>query len=67
MLTKLIKKILGDPNEKELNKKRPLVEKINQLEEELQKLSDEDLKKKTDEFKTRFEKGESIISDRTLI
>jgi preprotein translocase subunit SecA len=44
---------LRDSNEREINKLRPLVEQINGLEEEYQKLSDDELKAKTAEFKKR--------------
>ncbi len=52
----LVKKIFGDPNEKYLKKVQPLVDKINSLEEELKNLSQEDLKKKTENFKERLKK-----------
>ena len=53
-------KILGDPNEKALNKLAPLVEQINAIEKEIGKLSAEELKKKTGEFKTRLGAGETL-------
>lgn len=59
MLKKIINKVLGDSNEKELKKLAPLVDAINQKEEELQSLSDDELKAKTPEFIERLEKGES--------
>lgn len=58
MLKKIINKILGDTNEKELKKRMPLVEAIKRKEEEFQGLSDEQLKAKTPEFIERLEKGE---------
>ena len=62
MVRKLIEKIIGDPNEKALKKIRPLIQKINQFEEEYQKTltSDEDYPRKTAEFKARIAKGESL-------
>ena len=61
MLNKLLKKIIGDPNEKEIKKLWPLVKKINQIEEEYQKtLTDEDIPKKTAEFKKRLADGEKL-------
>ncbi|MBN1369375.1 MAG: hypothetical protein JW954_03970, partial [Dehalococcoidaceae bacterium] len=42
---------LGDSNEKEIKKLKPLVERINQLEPDFNVLNDEDLKAKTAEFK----------------
>ncbi|MCX6766091.1 MAG: preprotein translocase subunit SecA [Candidatus Moranbacteria bacterium] len=49
----LFKKVFGS-NERELKKLRPLVEKINVLEPAVSKLSDEELKNKTTEFKERL-------------
>lgn len=48
-----------DISEKELKKMTKTIKKINNLEEEMKKLSDEELRKKTDEFKSRLEKGET--------
>jgi preprotein translocase subunit SecA len=53
-------KLFGDPNEKELKRLRPIVDSINELEPEFKKLSDEGLRAKTDEFKERIAKGESL-------
>jgi preprotein translocase subunit SecA len=50
----------GDSNEKELKRLKPLVDSINELEPEFKKLSDEGLRAKTDEFKDRIAKGESL-------
>jgi preprotein translocase subunit SecA len=50
----LLGKMLGDPNKKELKIIQPLIEKINALEEGIQKLSDEELAAKTEEFRTRL-------------
>ncbi len=55
VLTKLLTKIVGDPNEKELDRLMPTVEHINQIEAEYQKtLKLEDVPAKTDEFKKRL-------------
>ncbi|RPJ62754.1 MAG: preprotein translocase subunit SecA, partial [Dehalococcoidia bacterium] len=51
---------LFDSNEKEINHLRPLVKEINDLEPEFQKLSDEELKETTAEFKERLSKGETL-------
>ena len=45
---------LFDSNEKQLNKIQPIVEQINGFEEEFSKLSDDELKKKTEEFRKRL-------------
>ncbi len=51
---------LFDSNEKEIKRLRPLVDKINSLEPDFQKLSAESLKSKTIEFKQRLAKGETL-------
>ena len=47
-------------SEKEVKRVQPLVKKINELEPDMQKLSDKELRGKTDEFKARLEKGETL-------
>lgn len=59
MFKKIIKKIFGDYNEKELKKKEPIIAQINEKEQEFQSLTDEQLKAKTPEFIERIEKGET--------
>ena len=54
------KKIFGDPNEKELKKLQPVVEKINSYEPDISKLNDEELKNKTPEFRERLNKGQAL-------
>ncbi|MDX1402502.1 MAG: preprotein translocase subunit SecA, partial [Kiloniellales bacterium] len=60
MLGGLAKKIFGSPNDRYIKNLRPLVEKVNGLESQFEALSDTDLKAKTDEFRKRFEAGESL-------
>jgi preprotein translocase subunit SecA len=55
----LFSKIFGS-NEREINKLRPIVEKINSFEEKTTKFSDDELKNKAKEFKERVEKGETL-------
>ena len=58
---KFLNTLLGDPQKKDLKRIGKIVEKINWLEEEFQKnLSDEDISKKTAEFKERIQKGEEL-------
>ncbi|MBU0964650.1 preprotein translocase subunit SecA [Patescibacteria group bacterium] len=59
----IISKIFGDPNQKVLNQLKLQVNEINNLEEEIKKLSDSQLRHKTDEFKKRLakEKLDSIL------
>lgn len=55
-----IKKLFGDEHSKEIARFKPLVEKINSLEESFISLSDDALKGKTLEFKERLSKGETL-------
>src|SRR5690625_2606627 len=56
----LIKRIFGDGNQRHLNRIQKRVEQIEALEPDYEKLSDEELQQKSDEFKERFAKGESL-------
>jgi preprotein translocase subunit SecA len=56
----ILKKIIGTKNERDLKKLRPLVDRINELDEEYKTLSDNELKNKTDEFKKRLADGASL-------
>lgn len=61
MLTKILNKIFGDPNEKELKRFWPMVAKINEIEKKYQEtLKDEYFPAKTEEFKKRIADGESL-------
>ncbi len=57
---KLMEKILGTHSERELKRVYPLVDKIEALGPDIKKLSDEQLKGKTQEFKDRLSKGETL-------
>ncbi|MUK89077.1 preprotein translocase subunit SecA [Ornithinibacillus sp. L9] len=59
-MAELLKKIFGDPNQKELKRIQKVVDQIEANEPEIEKLSDDQLKKKTEEFKERYENGESL-------
>jgi preprotein translocase subunit SecA len=50
-------KILGDPNERELKRLRPIVDQVNALEPEFEAMSDGDLRAKTAEFRARLEEA----------
>lgn len=56
----LIQKIFGTHSENELKRIYPIVDAIEALEPEMQKLSDQELKEKTKEFKRRLEEGETL-------
>src|ERR1700693_1486354 len=60
MFGAIIKKIVGSKNERELKKLWPIVERIGAREPELQKLSDDQLRDKTSQFKERHARGESL-------
>ncbi|MDD5286159.1 MAG: preprotein translocase subunit SecA [Desulfuromonadaceae bacterium] len=62
MFSSIIKKFIGSKNDREIKKMWPVVEKINGLESAISKLSDDQLKAKTSEFKERHAKGESLDS-----
>jgi len=49
----ILNKFLGDANERELKKIQPLVDKINKLEPEFKRFSDEELKQKSEELKAK--------------
>ena len=57
----ILKKIFKTSNERKLTEIQPLVQKINLLELEIQKLSNQELKNKTQEFKNRIKNGENLI------
>lgn len=65
----MLKKLLGDPNARKLKKFQPLIAEINLLEEDIKKLSDEELKGKTSDFRqqldqaTTKEEREEILDD----
>jgi len=59
-MIKILEKIFGTKNERELKRYFKIVEEINALEPRISKLSDEELKEKTDEFKERLTKGETL-------
>jgi preprotein translocase subunit SecA len=61
----MFKRIIGfisDSNERELRRLQPTVDRINALEPEFEKLSNDELRAKTAEFKARLEKGEALDS-----
>ncbi|AIA45562.1 preprotein translocase subunit SecA [Serratia sp. FS14] len=62
MLVKLLTKVFGSRNDRTLRRMRKVVEQINCMEPDMEKLSDDELKAKTNEFRARLEKGESLES-----
>lgn len=59
-MSKILKVLFGDPNKKLLSNLRAEVATINAMEPEMEKLSDEQLSSKTDEFKKRLKDGEGL-------
>ena len=53
----IIDKIIGTHSERELKRIQSTVDKIESLQPEMKKLSDDALKAKTEEFKKRFSAG----------
>ena len=65
----LLLKLLGDPNEKKVKKMMPIVEHINKLEPEMEALTDDQLRAKTQEFKdflANREHSSDLKKDRML-
>jgi len=60
MLDKVLKIVFGSKHERDIRQLRPIVEKINDLEEACQALSDEELSRSTSYFRERLSKGESL-------
>lgn len=57
---KIARKLFGTPNDRKIKATRPLVDKINALEPEFEKLSDDEIKAKTTELADRAKGGESL-------
>jgi len=60
MLSSIIKSVFGSKSDRDVKRMLPLVARVSKLEEEYQKLSDDELKAKTIEFKERIQKGETV-------
>ena len=56
----LLDAVFGTYSEREVKRLKPTIQKINDLDEAMQKLSDEELKAKTPEFKERLSNGETL-------
>ena len=60
MANAFLKKLFGDSSTRELKKIQPKVQAVEALEKEYAALSDQELKSKTQQFKNRYQKGESL-------
>lgn len=56
----LLKKVLGSKHEREVKKLQPMVDAVGALESKIQKLSDEQLRARTDEFRQKIDNGASL-------
>ena len=52
--------MFGSKNDREIKKLQPIVDQVNALEDKTKQLSDDQLKAKTQEFRERYKKGESL-------
>ncbi len=65
----LIGKLMGDPNQRDLKAIQPIIDKINALEPAMQKLSDEELRAKTVQFRSQLAlhlKGGMVLEDQLV-
>ncbi|MBX3085914.1 MAG: preprotein translocase subunit SecA [Anaerolineae bacterium] len=60
MFRNLVKKVFGDPHERDLKRFKVVIEEINDFEPEMKALDDAGLKAKTQEFKKRLEDGDEL-------
>jgi preprotein translocase subunit SecA len=60
MVMNLLTRLFGSKNERELRQVQPIVESINQLEPQMQAMSDEQLKGRTAHFRQRLDQGEAL-------
>ena len=63
MIDKVIAKVFGTKNDREIKRLLPRAQVVSALEPEMQKLSDEQLRSKTDEFRKRIHERLSKIAD----
>lgn len=54
MLKNILSRVIGDPNQREIERLQPIVERINGLEEEYSRLSDAELRALTDQFRAQI-------------
>ena len=60
LFTKTLSKIFGSGNQQELNKIKPLISKINELETSMSKLKDQEFVNKTHDYKKRIKSVEPL-------
>jgi preprotein translocase subunit SecA len=59
-MLKILGKLVGDANAKEVKRLEPLVREINELEDRVAELTDDELREMTAEFRSRLEEGETL-------
>ena len=59
-MSNIARKVFGSPNDRQIKSVRPLITKVNDLEQGFEQLSDAELIAKTKDFKTRFHNGEDL-------
>ncbi|HSF42150.1 MAG TPA: hypothetical protein VLT87_20280, partial [Thermoanaerobaculia bacterium] len=60
MINTILTKIFGSQHEREVKKMLPIVAAINEMEPQIQKLSDAELRAKTAELRTQIDNGASL-------
>jgi len=63
----MLKLLLGDPNARKLKRYQPLVSDINLLEEDIAPLSDDDLRRRTSEFRQQLDNAGSLERQRPVL
>ena len=63
----MLKLLLGDPNTRKLKRYQPIVEEINFLEEEISKLTDEELRKETHNLKLKISSELDVKKQKQLL
>ena len=63
----MLKLLLGDPNTRKLKRYQPIVEEINFLEEEISKLSDDDLRQATHNLKAKISAELDVKKQKELL
>lgn len=60
MISFILKKIIGTKNDRELKRIQPILERVNSYESEISRLTNEQLKSKTGEFKRKLDQGATL-------
>src|SRR5437868_5274114 len=60
MVNEILRKIFGTKHDREMKRIRPIVDKINSYESQMQAFTDDQLKAKTPEFQQRLKNGETV-------